>query len=135
MNNDHNISPLDVAVTRFLSQTDEATLKNRFQSEYADRIETLYHSFLAHETLSVIEQEKPGFLSTPVARLGLSSRALSALYDNRIETCEDLICLSVADLTKLRGAGSNVLQELAQKLDEFSKELSILEGCVKPEIM
>ena len=123
MNNDYNISPLDVAVTRFLSQSDEVALKNRFQSEYADRIEALYHSFLVHETLSVIEREKPGFLSTSVARLGLSSRALSALYDNRIETCEDLICLSVADLTKMRGAGNSVRQELTQKLEEISKEL------------
>ena len=123
MDNDYNISPLDVAVTRFLSQSDEAALKNRFQSEYADRIEALYHSFLAHETLSVIEREKPGFLSTSVARLGLSSHALNALYDNRIETYNDLICLSVNELTMLRSAGSNVRQELAQKLEEISKVL------------
>lgn len=68
----------------------------------------------------VTGEEDASELTTPVEDLGLSARTTNALVNNEIHTLQDLVTLNDGELKELKGFGSKALDEVQDKMQEFS---------------
>ena len=66
------------------------------------------------------EEESSG-LTLPIEELGLSARTANALTNNGIENLKQLVDLSETQLKELKGFGSKALEEVKDKITEFTK--------------
>ena len=65
--------------------------------------------------LNVAEKEKP------IEELGLSNRALKCLAREDIKTVKQLMQMNKEQLIRLRGVGKRTLNEVLEKINDFSQ--------------
>lgn len=68
----------------------------------------------------VSQEDDDSGLKLPIEELDLSARTANALLNNDIKTIRDLVTLSESDLKDLKGFGQKALDEVKQKLTEFT---------------
>ena len=66
------------------------------------------------------EEDNSGLL-LPIEELGLSARTANALVNNGIKNLSQLVGLSETQLKDLKGFGSKALEEVKDKITEFTK--------------
>ncbi|MBQ3429920.1 DNA-directed RNA polymerase subunit alpha [Candidatus Saccharibacteria bacterium] len=72
-------------------------------------------------TPGVKTEEESSGLTLPIEELGLSARTANALTNNGIENLKQLVDLSETQLKELKGFGSKALEEVKDKITEFTK--------------
>ena len=65
------------------------------------------------------ESDEPAELMTSIEDLNLSARTTNALVNNDIHTIRDLLSLSEAELSDLKGFGNKALDEVKEKMAEL----------------
>lgn len=68
----------------------------------------------------VNQEDDDSGLKLSIEELDLSARTANALLNNDIKTIRDLVTLSESDLKDLKGFGQKALDEVKQKLTEFT---------------
>jgi len=114
-----------------LTVTTDGSITPQDAFEEAAAILVTHYEALAGSTkVEAIVPEKPvaaepveevgSELTTPVEGLGLSARTTNALINNDIHTLQDLVTLGDTELKELKGFGSKALDEVQDKMQEFS---------------
>ena len=98
---------------------DSPALREEFEIAYADEIEALYQRFLASKARERLEKEHPAVLATPVERLNLPSRTITALKGRGFDTVADLLPLSEEDLAKVRGLSQETAHNALSVVDSL----------------
>ena len=90
---------------------DTPALRKEFETAYADELDALYQRFLASKARERLEREHPAVLATPVERLDLPPRTITALKGKWLDTVADLLSFSEEDLARIKRAITTIRQQ------------------------